>query len=564
MDRDSDDYIPGTEHILSDIEKGLKGADGTELKRDGNIILIPQPSNSPNDPLNWSAGRKYWHMLVVCFVTAFTAATSNDAGAAQNDMNFYLGIPWTVFNTGAGVLFIGIGYWTFLQSPTAFLYGRRVGYLFCLFLGLGGSIWFGFVKTSRDAIWSQLFVGASEAVAEAQVQLSLMDVFFQHRASFAISLYIMCTSIGTYLGPLAAGYIADNLGSEWVGKMGAIISGFAIVLVYFGMEETYFDRSSVQRTTYEGTSGRDSGTVTEFADKSLMKSAEVDQEPSQELDSSSSSSQVVPAQVIESSPEPRKGYWTMVKLITPATNLKGFGFKQYINRLYLTLRVFAFPAVLYSGLQWGAQDAWLTFYISAEDDNWSEPPYNYGDAGVAIMNVPTLIGALIGCVYGGYCSDKIVYYLTKRNNGIQEAEFRLWALLPTAIICPLGMFLFGIGTQQDWDWFPSYFGLVLIGFGWGTCGDLSMSYLIDCYPNMVLEGMVGVSVINNTIGMIFSFVCDPWMNAMSIQNVFISIGVLEFGFIMLTVPMMIWGKKCRKMTKQLYFNFIEARDSMEN
>lgn len=27
--------------------------DASSLKRDGNIILQPQPSDSPNDPLNW-------------------------------------------------------------------------------------------------------------------------------------------------------------------------------------------------------------------------------------------------------------------------------------------------------------------------------------------------------------------------------------------------------------------------------------------------------------------------------------------------------------------------------
>jgi hypothetical protein len=27
--------------------------DSSELKRDGDVILQPQPSDSPNDPLNW-------------------------------------------------------------------------------------------------------------------------------------------------------------------------------------------------------------------------------------------------------------------------------------------------------------------------------------------------------------------------------------------------------------------------------------------------------------------------------------------------------------------------------
>jgi len=91
-----------------------------------------------------------------------------------------------------------------------------------------------------------------------------------------------------------------------------------------------------------------------------------------------------------------------------------------------TMRVFSFPAVIYSGLQWGAQDAWLTFYLTVEDDYWSEAPWYYGDAGVGLMNLPCLIGAVMGCIYGGYLSDMFVIWMAKRNGGIREAEYRLW------------------------------------------------------------------------------------------------------------------------------------------
>lgn len=48
----------------------------------------------------------------------------------------------------------------------------------------------------------------------------------------------------------------------------------------------------------------------------------------------------------------------------------------------------------------------------------------------------------------------------------------------------------------------------MIGFGWGCAGDLSMAYLMDAYPDMVLEGMVGVATINNSLACIFTFVCS--------------------------------------------------------
>lgn len=32
----------------------------------GNRLLIPSPSNDPNDPLNWSKAQKWWITILVC------------------------------------------------------------------------------------------------------------------------------------------------------------------------------------------------------------------------------------------------------------------------------------------------------------------------------------------------------------------------------------------------------------------------------------------------------------------------------------------------------------------
>lgn len=36
-----------------------------------DIILVPTPSNDPNDPLNWSAPRKRLHLLCIMLFTFF-------------------------------------------------------------------------------------------------------------------------------------------------------------------------------------------------------------------------------------------------------------------------------------------------------------------------------------------------------------------------------------------------------------------------------------------------------------------------------------------------------------
>nr|POE96397.1 putative mfs-type transporter [Quercus suber] len=483
-----EEELAGTQRIIVNDAN----AETATLLGDHDIVLIPTPTNSPNDPLNWSPWRKYWHSALVLFITAFTAAISNDAGSAGDAIADDLGISYSVQNTAAGVLFLAIGYWTLLASPMPRLWGRRIQYLVCLLSGLGGSIWFAKIQTRQDTIWNQLFVGASEGCAEALVQLSLSDLFFAHQRGGVLGVYILATSIGTFLGPLIAGYIAAD-DWRWVGWWGAIICGGTFLVFLFGLEETSFNRE-------EHLSRRLNPVLGQTFSKEDKLTEERSNEPT-----GTNPDKSMPNEALQST-EKRLPYLKRIALITPSPEMVGLGLKQYMHQLWLIARIFTFPAVLYSGLQWGAQDAWLSFYLTVEEDNYYGPPWNYSDTAVSVMNVPTLIGAIIGCIYGGWFSDVFVRWMAKRRNGISEAEDRLWLLLPSAVINPAGLMLFGIGSARGWSWPGPYIGLGMIGFGWGCAGDLSMAYLMDAYPEMVLEGMVGVAVVNNSLACIFTFV----------------------------------------------------------
>ncbi|KAJ5204486.1 MFS-type transporter [Penicillium cinerascens] len=510
-----------------------------------DIVLYPEPTDSPNDPLNWSTWRKYWHASLVLFIVGLTAATSNDASSAQYGMNIQLGVSWGAMNTASGILFLSIGYATLLLAPIPSLYGRRMVYIICLLWSIIGSVWMARTQNTQDALWNQLFVGASEACAEATAQLSLSDLFYQHRRGMSMGLYVLATSVGTFLGPLIAGFIADNAGWRWVGWAGAILSVATLILFYFGFEETTFDRKfALQGVTPP--SPPHPATTPEALEKFATPTG--------------NTSVVSTRDVENGSRDPRKSYLQQIALVTPSPTLRGTGFKQYLESLWHTLKVFGFPAVWYSGLQWGAQDGWLTFYLTIEEDNWVGPPWNYSDNAAAIMNVSTLIGAVIGCIYGGWFSDTFVQWMAKRNNNVFEPEHRLWLMFPAAVISPAGLMLFGIGSDKGWSWPGPYVGLGMIGFGWGCAGDLSMAYLQDAYPEMVLEGMVGVSVINNTIGCIFSFVAGDWLAVQSVSQVFIAMGVMSFVFMMTTAPMIYWGSISRAWTKPRYEKFVHLRD----
>jgi|SRR5690242_15627736 len=509
---DFEEVIPGTRRLYDENGNNLPGDDS--LLKHGDIVLVPQPSESPNDPLRWSKPRKIWHSILVLYIVGLTAATSNNAGSGSDGVNEEYGISYDVFNTGAGVLFIAIGYWTLLSSPLVHLYGRRLGYLISMLVNIGGLIWYGRITNVAGVVWSQLFVGAAESVGEATVQLSLLDIWFEHQTGSVLGIYTFATAIGTYLGPLIGAHLADGLGWRWIGYAGAIICGVSLIVIFFGLEETEFNRDRYltgngdrylvdaarpvpEKTLEHAPVGilpdlEDSASIDrniEIGDRPEKAVQPVEKHNSKE-DSIANTEDGYPSETARNrmslSYSHRKTYWDRIKIITPAPNLRGTGAKQYFHRLWHTLRVFTFPAVWYAGLQWGLQNICLTFYLTVQEDWWYNEPWNYTQTEVGNMNIPTLIGSLIGCAYGGYGSDRFMQWMIKRNKGVMEAEFRLHLMALCTLVFPAGMWLFGIGSARGWDWPVPYLGLGFIGFGYGCAGDLSLSYLADSFPYVFL------------------------------------------------------------------------------
>lgn len=143
-------------------------------------------------------------------MTGLYFSTSNVAGAAEDGMLNELSINIQMKNDAFGVLFLGIGYFCLLISPSAFLYGRKLSYVFCMTASLISGICFANIRFSLHLFISQLLTGIAAAAAESQVQLSIADLFYTHQQGIAVSLYVLETSTGTYGGPLIRPYIAES------------------------------------------------------------------------------------------------------------------------------------------------------------------------------------------------------------------------------------------------------------------------------------------------------------------------------------------------------------------
>ncbi|KAL8740152.1 MAG: hypothetical protein Q9190_007115 [Brigantiaea leucoxantha] len=74
-------YVVDTQYLsTAGKDVGVVGSGQYKLAKDNHTILIPQPSDDPNDPLNWSTVRKHIALFVISF-TAFLPDYGSATGA---------------------------------------------------------------------------------------------------------------------------------------------------------------------------------------------------------------------------------------------------------------------------------------------------------------------------------------------------------------------------------------------------------------------------------------------------------------------------------------------------
>jgi hypothetical protein len=131
-------------------------------------------------------------------------------------------------------------------------------------------------------------------------------------------------------------------------------------------------------------------------------------------------------------------------------------FKMFIRPLGLII----IPPVLWASL---VQAVTIGFLVAVSTNLATAFAQVYGFVGwqTGLCNIAAVIGSLLAIPFGGYFSDKVADYFTKRNGGIREPEHRLPAIIPALISGPLSLILYGIGINNQYHWIVPSIGLGL-------------------------------------------------------------------------------------------------------
>ncbi|CVL06715.1 related to HOL1, putative substrate-H+ antiporter [Fusarium mangiferae] len=485
------DMVPGTRLLLDQGRNSLGSS---------SVILSPEPSSDPEDPLNWSILRKSISFFVVNLYSFMVAVVALSTAVTYGALiaEFHTTAEYLNVGTAISILLVGMG--NIIWNPLALRYGRRPVYISSCFLTGIAQVVAATASRSDVFVGSRILMGFVAAPFEQLPAVTVNDQFFVHQRGFTLSMYVLAATLGSFLGPLATGFIVDGVGWRWVYWTFAIIMALVTILAFFFLEETGYDRVDTITSTSE-------------------------------------------------SPTQLKSYADRLRLIS---NLKLS--QSFASLFFEPLKLLVEPVILWSSCLYGFGIAWLSIMAFTSNTVFQSPEYgyNFSYTEVGLTSLSPLVGSLLLFYVGGAGTDRFMIWQARHNGGIMEPESRIYAALVGGPIMSAGLVLYGVGASAKLHWMVPVAGMGLIGAGIPIAGEVSLGYVTECYSHKAGQATTAMITVRNIIACGMIFATEPWINHNGLRDTFIIMGALCLvGF--WSGALLIWkGKSCRRRSAKVW------------
>lgn len=108
-------------------------------------------------------------------------------------------------------------------------------------------------------------------------------------------------------------------------------------------------------------------------------------------------------------------------------------------------------------------------------------------------------------------SDWIVKMITKRRGGYFVPEYRLWTIVPSVIMAPVGLLLYGFGLGRPLHYMAPIVGSAITYAVLCAVSATGLTYVVDNYRSIASETMTAVFAVKNAIAFGIGFSVFPWI-----------------------------------------------------
>ncbi|EKM49828.1 uncharacterized protein PHACADRAFT_265536 [Phanerochaete carnosa HHB-10118-sp] len=465
------------------VEFGEEVAKALKLTPDGTTVLWPQPSDDPEDPQNWSNVRKGFQLFIITLAaivpdfdngvaTGVLFALSRQFNTTTGEIND-LTNNWSIFLLGWGGIFSVMLMRRYGRLPVLF-WSQVLSLAFLL-----GNTFSPNLNTFAAMRCLNGFFGTTPQVTGLYV---ISDMFPFHLQARKLNIWTMGFIVSPFISPMAFGFLVAA--ANWRLSYGiACVYGAAVLtlIALFG-EETMYDRSlkdprpyplpkSWIRRRFELLSGIVGARMAKFR----------------------ASWKEVSTIWVHLAWRPH-----IVGILLFEAMLFGFGIGINVRTpLRTSLRA---EGVLRT-IQ-GTNGVFLS----------QPPPVGYGFDQIRIAGcyATPVVAVVLGELLGRYLNDWIMHLSIRRNNGVFEAESRLWACYVAVAFYTCGMILLGAGFQK-------HLSIAAFIIGWGLVEIATMinttvvyAYLNDSFPRFKGEMSAMLNLARTLGGFSVAYFQVPW------------------------------------------------------
>ncbi|KEQ82771.1 MFS general substrate transporter [Aureobasidium pullulans EXF-150] len=519
---------PGTVTLMD--RELVRTNTGHHEVEENHIHLNPEPSPDPADPLNFSNTRKVMILAIMALYAFITNVSSSIISSALPTLvtAFMVmherGPPTGIiqFSTlthliAVNNLFLGASntWWV----PLGNTFGRRPIILICLAILCASSVWAGEAKSFNSLLVARLFQGIGGGAADTLAPDVVGQIFFVHQRGRAMAIYTIFLASGSLVGGLIGGYITHSMGWRWTMYISAILSGALLLLSFFFVPETLFDREAAMAIVRP--EGYDN-------DSPIGEKAEIAR-----------------VETVNSVVFPK---YTFARSLKVGMYRPGL-LKRFITP-YTTL---LFPGTWMVMLHYAGLVGLIVTLSTVAPQILAQPPYLWGGS-VGLINVGGLIGTVLGAIYTYFTADFIVKRQAKRErHGFSEPEARIPLMFPALLIATAGSICFGCSAQAATPkaWIGLEFGAGMVAFGLMQVPSIGFNYIIESYGGWSADCFLMVVAFRAIISFAWTFFVGTWVESAGPALPFGIFALLMGVFGLTAVPVWLFGKRLRIATSHI-------------
>ncbi|KAF7595529.1 hypothetical protein BBP40_005564 [Aspergillus hancockii] len=460
-----------------------------QTTEDGRTVLIPQPSSSPNDPLNWPSFKKHL-ILVVVSVTAFLPDYGSATGAVtliQQAEQWNMTQDYVNHSQVGNVFMLGAG-GPFVVALAAY-FGRFPVLFYFVVIALATAVWCAAAQSFESFMAARILNGFFSTVTQGGGLMFVKDMFFLHEQARKINIWSGFIVLSPYLGPMFAAFITNTQIWQWAFGVYSIETGLCLIAIVLFVEETYYDRKTNQ------------------------------------------------PELIPNGPR-----WKRILGIQQWQT--GYIINTPKDAVMRPVTMILKPVVLLSTIYYMLTFAWVVG-INTTLSIFLGPLYAFGPKQIGFFYFTPVVAAIIGELAGHWLHDFLAAVATRRNNGRLEPEARLLAIWLATPFMIAGLILLGFALEGEYHYMLTSLGWGCYVFGIMIVTVAINAYVLDSYPEASGEVAAWINFGRTAGGFVVSYFMVEWAHKQGARRQFGTMtGIVVFAFLIVLV-LQAGGKKMR-------------------